>query len=79
MKVLIATQKPFAAVAVEGIKSILREAGHEVEVLEKYPAQEDLLAAVASAEALIIRSDKVTAEVIAAARAPIDRMLAVKP
>ena len=67
MKVLIATQKPFAAVAVEGIKSILTEAGHEVALLEKYPAQEDLLAAVADVEALIIRSDKVTADVIAAA------------
>ena len=67
MKVLIATQKPFAKVAVEGIQKILTEAGHDVTLLEKYEAQADLVAAVADAEALIIRSDKVTAEVIAAA------------
>ena len=67
MKVLIATQKPFAAVAVEGIKKILTGAGHEVALLEKYEAQADLVAAVADAEAMIIRSDKVTAEVLAAA------------
>ena len=67
MKVLVATQKPFAAVAVKGIKDILEATGHQVALLEKYAAQEDLVAAVADAEALIIRSDKVTAEVIAAA------------
>ena len=67
MKILVATQKPFAAVAVKGIKDILEAAGHEVTVFEKYAAQEDLVAAVADAEGMIIRSDKVTAEVIAAA------------
>ncbi len=67
MKVLLATQKPFAAKAVEGIVNILTEAGHEVVKLEKYAEQKDFVAAVADAEALIIRSDKVTAEVIAAA------------
>ena len=67
MKVLVATQKPFAAVAVKGIKDILEAAGHEVAVFEKYEAQADLVAAVADADGLIIRSDKVTAEVIAAA------------
>ncbi|MBO4427339.1 MAG: 3-phosphoglycerate dehydrogenase [Bacteroidales bacterium] len=67
MKVLVATQKPFAKVAVDGIKKILEEAGHEVALLEKYEAQADLVAAVADAEALIIRSDKVTEEVLAAA------------
>lgn len=67
MKVLVATQKPFAAVAVKGIKDILEAAGHEVVLLEKYAEQADLVAAVADAEAIIIRSDKVTAEVIAAA------------
>ena len=49
MKVLLATQKPFAAKAVEGIESILKEAGHEVEKLEKYESQEDLIAAAADA------------------------------
>ena len=67
MKVLLATQKPFAAKAVEGIVKILTEAGHEVVKLEKYAEQADFVAAVADVEAIIIRSDKVTAEVIAAA------------
>ena len=67
MKVLLATQKPFAAKAVEGIVNILTEAGHEVAKLEKYAEQADLEAAVSDVEALIVRSDKVTAEVIAAA------------
>ncbi len=67
MKVLVATQKPFAAVAVEGIKKILEEAGHEVVLLEKYASQEDLIAAAGDAEAMIIRSDKVDGGVLAAA------------
>ena len=67
MKVLLATQKPFAAQAVEGITGILTEAGHQVVKLEKYPDQADLVKGVADVDALIIRSDKVTAEVIAAA------------
>ena len=67
MKVLLATQKPFAAKAVEGIVSILTEAGHEVVKLEKYADQSQLVAAVADVQAMIIRSDKVTEEVMAAA------------
>ena len=67
MKVLIATQKPFAAVAVKGIREILEGAGHEVVLLEKYAEQADLEKAAADADAMIIRSDKVTREVIAAA------------
>ena len=67
MKVLIATQKPFAAVAVEGIRKILTEAGHSVDTLEKYAGQDDFVKAVAPYDALIIRSDKVTAEVLDAA------------
>ena len=67
MKVLIATQKPFAAVAVNGIRQILEAAGHTVALLEKYPEQSDLEKAVADADGLIVRSDKVTPEVIAAA------------
>ena len=68
MKVLIATQKPFAAVAVKGIREILEAAGHEVVLLEKYDAQSDFVKAVADVNALIIRSDKVTAEVLDAAK-----------
>ena len=67
MKILLATQKPFAAAAVAGIKEIAEGAGHEVVLLEKYAAQSDLVAAVADADAMIIRSDKVTAEVLDAA------------
>ena len=67
MKVLLATQKPFAAKAVDGIVKILTEAGHEVVKLEKYEAQADFVAAVKDVEAIIIRSDKVTEEVMAAA------------
>lgn len=67
MKILLATQKPFAAAAVAGIRHIVEENGHELVLLEKYAAQEDLVAAVADADALIVRSDKVTAEVVEAA------------
>ncbi len=68
MKVLIATEKPFAAAAVNGIREIVEGAGHELALCEKYTEKEQLLAAVADADALIVRSDKVTAEVIAAAK-----------
>lgn len=67
MKILIATEKPFAAAAVSGMKEIARNAGHEVKLLEKYASPEKLIEAVADADALIVRSDKVTADVIAAA------------
>ena len=67
MKVLLATQKPFAVKAVSGIREIVEAAGHELVLFEKYADQSELVAAVSDAEALIIRSDKVTAEVIAAA------------
>ncbi len=68
MKILVATEKPFSAAAVEGIRQIVEQAGHELVLLEKYTDKADLLAAVAEVDALIIRSDKVTAEVIEAAR-----------
>ncbi|MBR3285192.1 MAG: 3-phosphoglycerate dehydrogenase [Bacteroidales bacterium] len=67
MKVLVATQKPFSAAAVSGIKNILTGAGHQVVVLENYAEQAEFVAAVADVDAIIIRSDKVTAEVINAA------------
>ena len=68
MKVLVATEKPFAPAAVAGIKEIVEKAGHEFAALEKYTEKSQLLEAVADADALIIRSDKVTAEVLDAAR-----------
>ncbi len=67
MKILIATEKPFAHEAVEGIKAIFADAGYETVLLEKYTDKAQLLEAVADVEGLIIRSDKVTAEVLAAA------------
>ena len=68
MKILLATQKPFAAAAVAGIREIVEAAGHELVAFEKYAEQSDLVAAVADADAMIIRSDKVTAEVLDAAK-----------
>ncbi len=67
MKVLVATEKPFAAVAVEGIKKEILDAGYILEVLEKYTDKVQLLDAVRDADALIVRSDKVDAEVLDAA------------
>lgn len=67
MKILVATEKPFAAAAVSGIRKIVTDAGHELALLEKYTDKKQLLAAVADVDALVVRSDKVTAEVIAAA------------
>ena len=63
-KVVVATEKPFASVAVDGIRNILEEAGYEVVLLEKYGAANELCQGVADAEALIVRSDKVTKAVV---------------
>ena len=68
MKVLVATEKPFAAVAVEGIRKEIEGAGHELVLLEKYTEKAQLLDAVKDADAMIIRSDKVDAEVLDAAK-----------
>lgn len=67
MKVLVATEKPFAAVAVNGIKEVLDNAGVEMVLLEKYPDKAALLKAVEDVEGLIVRSDIVDAEVFDAA------------
>lgn len=68
MKVLIATAKPFAAEAVQGIKKEFEGTGHEVVLLEKYENNEQLLDAVKDVDAMIVRSDKITAEVLDAAK-----------
>ncbi len=68
MKVLVATEKPFAPVAIEGIREVIEGAGHELQLLEKYSSRSQLLDAVATADALIIRSDKVDDEVLDAAK-----------
>ncbi|MDR1415180.1 MAG: 3-phosphoglycerate dehydrogenase [Odoribacteraceae bacterium] len=67
-KVLIATDKPFAPVAVRGIREIVEAEGYKLDLLEKYTSPQELLAAVTDADAMIIRSDKATREVIEAAK-----------
>ncbi len=68
MKVLIATDKPFAPAAVADIKSVIDAAGFETVLLEKYTSKQELLNAVADANAIIIRSDIIDKEVISAAK-----------
>ncbi len=67
-KVLVATEKPFNSAAVPQIRKIVEDAGYQLEVLEKYQSQDELLKAVADANALIVRSDKITKEVIDASK-----------
>lgn len=67
-RVLIATEKPFAPVAVKQITGILTDAGYDVRMLEKYTAKAELLEAVKDVHAIIIRSDEIDREVIAAAQ-----------
>ena len=68
MKILLATEKPFAAAAVNGIREIVESEGHELVLLEKYTDKAQLIEAVSDADAMIVRSDKVTADVIEAAQ-----------
>lgn len=68
MKVLVATEKPFAKVAVDGIREVVEKAGYELVLLEKYTEKKQLLDAIADADAVIIRSDVIDAEVLDAAK-----------
>ena len=68
MKILVATEKPFAATAVEGIKKEIESSGNQVVMLEKYTDKQQLLDAVSDADAMIVRSDKITAEVLDSAK-----------
>lgn len=68
MKVLVATDKPFASVAIDGIRKAVESAGMKLELLEKYTDKKQLLEAVADVDALIIRSDIIDAEVFDAAK-----------
>lgn len=68
MKILVATEKPFAAVAVNGIRQVVEDAGYELALLEKYASKQELLDAVADADGIIIRSDIVDNEVLDAAK-----------
>lgn len=67
MKVLVATEKPFAAEAVDGIRKEIESAGNELVLLEKYTDKAQLIGAVGNADAMIVRSDKITKEVLDAA------------
>ena len=67
-KILVATQKPFAKVAVDGIRTEIENAGFQFELLEKYTDKKQLLDAVKDVDAIIIRSDKVDNEVFEAAK-----------
>ena len=68
MKILVATEKPFAAIAVEGIKKEIEKNGNQVIMLEKYTDKQQLLDVISDTDAMIVRSDKVTAEVFDAAK-----------
>lgn len=68
MKVLVATEKPFARQAVDGIRRIVEDAGFQLVLLEKYKEQSDLINAVADADALIIRSDIASRDVLEAGK-----------
>ena len=67
-RILVATEKPFAAIAVKGIREVVEQAGDELILLEKYTEKSQLLDAVKDIDAVIIRSDKVDAEVLDAAK-----------
>lgn len=68
MKVLVATEKPFAAEAVKGIREEIENAGHQLAMLEKYTDKSQLVDAIKDADAVIVRSDKITADVLDAAK-----------
>ena len=65
-KVLIATQKPFAKKAVEQIKEICKRNNYELILLEKYEEKSELIDKIKKVDALIVRSDKITEEIIIA-------------
>ena len=67
-KILVATEKPFAPIAVDGIRNVVENAGYTLVLLEKYTTVDQLLAAVSDVDAMIVRSDLVTAQVLDAAK-----------
>jgi D-3-phosphoglycerate dehydrogenase len=68
MKILVATEKAFAPVAITQIREVTKAAGHELALLENYKSVSELLSAVSDADAMIVRSDMVTSEVLDAAK-----------
>ena len=73
MKILVATEKPFAPVAVQGIREVIEGAGHELVLVEK-GTRDDMIKAIADCAGLIVRSDKVDKEVFDAAPQPVQVM-----
>ena len=67
-KILVATEKPFSPIAIEKIRTVLKDGDYELVLLEKYTDKAQLLEAVKNADAMIVRSDKITAEVLDAAK-----------
>jgi D-3-phosphoglycerate dehydrogenase len=68
MNILVATEKGFAAIAISQIREVVEASGHKLTLLERYKNVSELLSAVSDADALIVRSDKVTSEVLDAAK-----------
>ena len=68
MKILVATEKPFAPAAISQIRKVIDVAGYDLVLLENYKNISELLTAVSEADALIVRSDKITSEVLNAAK-----------
>ncbi len=66
-KILVATEKPFAAIAIDGIRKVVEGAGFELDLLEKYTERQQLIDAASKADAMIIRSDKIGEDIFAAA------------
>jgi D-3-phosphoglycerate dehydrogenase / 2-oxoglutarate reductase len=68
MKILVATEKPFTIVAIKQIRQVTDAAGYELVLLENYKDGSELISAVSDADAMIVRSDKITTEVLAAGK-----------
>jgi D-3-phosphoglycerate dehydrogenase len=68
MKILVATDKPFAPVAIMKIREVTEAAGHHLALLESYKSVSELLTAVTDADAMIVRSDLITSEVLDSAK-----------
>lgn len=68
MEILVATEKPFAPIAIRQIREVTEAAGFKLTVLENYKSRSELLEAVSTANALIVRSDKITADLLDAAK-----------
>ena len=66
MKILVATEKPFAPVAVAQIREVIEASGHQLILLENYKNATELIAAVTDADAMIVRSDLINKEVLEA-------------